>query len=68
MRYSGQSGHKALLKMYKGRAEKLIDLTDRWYHPLRRYAKTKEEKMRLKHRVRKSAIRWLRENPGNDVT
>ena len=53
--------------MYKGRAERLKDLTDRWYHPLRRYAKTKEEKMRLKHRVRKSAIRWLRENPENDV-
>lgn len=50
-----------VLKVYKSEADHLKDLTDRWYHPHRHIVRTREEKMRLKHAVRRNAIKYFRE-------
>ena len=49
------------LKIYKSEADHLKDLTGRWYHPWRHIVRTREEKMRLKHAVRRRAVEFFRE-------
>ena len=50
-----------VLKVYKSEADKLKDLTDGWYHAHKHLARTREERMRLKHAGRRNAIKYFRE-------
>ena len=57
-----KTAYEIFLGQLKSKKDYIRDLTDRWYHPHRRFAGFKKQRLELKHRVRKKAVKWLRRN------
>ena len=54
-----------MIHLFKRKEHYLRDLTDNWFcHPRLKhlYGKDLKDRLRLKHEIRKNAIRWLRKN------
>ena len=60
--FPNKTKFEIFLSQLKSKEDRVRDLTDRWYHPHRRFAGCEKERLELKHRVRKKAVKWLRRN------
>ncbi len=60
--FPNKTKFEIFLGQLKSKEDRVRDLTDRWYHPHRHFAGCKKERLELKHRVRKKAVKWLRRN------